>query len=223
MNLALDVRTIIEPSAFAELAAGLFWKPKEMIAVLWAYFDESGEHDAGGALGALMIGGLIAPQQAWKEFDEEWGKALTLEGMTFFHRRDVGPGRDQRFLQIIGEHVGLTMGFMRTAEDRVAQTYEIGFVDCLLQLANVSASIDAVSVVFAKHDEFHGSRGERYRQIVNTNDARLDSVTYGDPKRIRPLQAADLVAHALRSDEGVHKLKDAGCKVFRFRDGRPMS
>jgi hypothetical protein len=30
-----------ERSGFAELTAGVFWKPGEMIAMLWGYFDEA--------------------------------------------------------------------------------------------------------------------------------------------------------------------------------------
>jgi Protein of unknown function (DUF3800) len=223
MNLALDVRPVTMPSAFAELAAGVCWKPEEMIAMLWAYFDESGEHGPKGGLQRLTIGGLIAPIEAWREFDEEWGDVLGAQGMNFFHRRAEGAGRDDRFMRIIGEHVGLVLGFSAAATNSNAETYEISFVDCLLHLANASARTDAVSVVFAKHPEFHSSRGDGYREIVNWRDARLASIAFDDPKRLRPLQAADLVAHALRSDEGVRRLKEAGCKVFRFRDGRPVS
>jgi hypothetical protein len=110
MNLALEVPTArAERSGFAELEAGVFWKPGEMIAMLWGYFDESGDHDTSGELRGLTIGGLIAPLEAWQAFDEEWGKALAYEGITFFHRSEVGQGRDDRFLRIIGEHVGLVL------------------------------------------------------------------------------------------------------------------
>ena len=33
MNIALDVSSVTMPSAFAELAAGVCWKPEEMIAM----------------------------------------------------------------------------------------------------------------------------------------------------------------------------------------------
>jgi hypothetical protein len=113
--------------------------------------------------------------------------------------------------------------FTAATAGRVGETYEISFVDCLLQLANASASADAISVVFAKHPEFHGTRGEGCRNLINWNDARLDQIAFGDPKRLRPLQAADLVAHALRRSEQVERLKKFGCQVFRYMNGRPVS
>ena len=67
--------------------------------MLWAYFDESGEHDASGALRALTIGGLVAPFEAWQQFEKEWRGALRSEGLSTFHRRELGPGRDKRFLK----------------------------------------------------------------------------------------------------------------------------
>jgi Protein of unknown function (DUF3800) len=181
--------------------------------MLWAYFDESGEHDASGALRAL--GGLVAPLEAWQRFEKDWRLALRAEGLSFFHRRELGPGRDERFLQIIASHTPHAFGF--TAPGSQTETaYEIGFVDCLLELANISASEDRISLVFAKHSEFAISKGERYFRLFDWGDIRLNSITFQNPRDIVPLQAADLVAHMLRTDEDRKKL-ERFCRVHRPR------
>jgi hypothetical protein len=51
-NLALKL-PLQERSGFAELVAGLSRKPNEIVAMLWAYFDESGEHSLDGTLTRL--------------------------------------------------------------------------------------------------------------------------------------------------------------------------
>jgi hypothetical protein len=207
-------------TAFAELSSGLFWQPSEVIAMLWAYFDESGEHGPSGELRTLTIGGLVAPFEAWQQFEKDWRAALRSEGLSAFHRRELGPGRDERFLQIITSHVPHALGFTVAAsqiETAASETaYEIGFVDCLLELANISAREDRVSLVFAKHPEFATYKAERYFRLFEWQDIRLSSITFQDPRDIAPLQAADLVAHMLRTDEGRTKL-ERFCRVHRPR------
>jgi hypothetical protein len=146
MNLALKL-PLVEISGFAELAAGLFRKPEEMVAMLWAYFDESGEHDrTSGTLTRLTIGGLIASAEAWKAFDDEWAWALAAKNRRYFHRRDFQLEEVDDFVRIICRHVGHAVSFGAVA-GKTYDAYEKGLVDCLVQAANISAS-DQVSVVF---------------------------------------------------------------------------
>ena len=44
--------------------------------MLWAYFDESGEHDQSGALMRLTIGGGIAPFEEWEALSIRWSALL---------------------------------------------------------------------------------------------------------------------------------------------------
>lgn len=222
MNLALKLP--LAESGFAELAAALFWKPEEAVAMLWAYFDESGEHDkASGALRELTIGGLIAPQEAWQAFDVEWSAALARRDLREFHRRQFNPKGIGQFLEIIARHVRLAISFTVTADSSTSDAYERGLIDCLLQVANVSR-IEEISLVFAIHPEFPANHMKGYFDLVNWDrgGAQLSHLGLSDPKKVQPLQAADLVAHALRSDGAtVRQLEELGCKVFRFRNGRP--
>jgi hypothetical protein len=214
-----------ERSGFAELTAGVFWKPGEMIAMLWGYFDESGEHDPSGELLALTIGGLIAPLDAWQAFDQEWDAALAARGLREFHRRQFRAEGIDEFLKIIARRVGLALSFSAAARGSTSDAYERGLIDCLVQVANASKA-EKVSLMFAMHPEFPVEHIQRYFQIVNWGGggAQLSRLMFGDPRDTPPLQAADLVAHALRSDVGTtRRLQELGCKVFRFRDGWPVS
>jgi hypothetical protein len=57
---------------------------------------------------------------------------------------------------------------------------------------------------------------------VNYGSAQLRGLGVDDPKKVQPLQAADLIAHALRNDVETRRLMELGCRVSRFMDGRPI-
>jgi hypothetical protein len=135
--------------------------------------------------------------------------------LSAFHRRELGPDRDERFLQIISSHVPHAFGFTATGS-QTETAYETSFVDCLLELANISATEDRISLVFAKHSEFAIYKGERYFRLFDWGDIRLNGITFQDPRDIAPLQAADLVAHMLRTNAGRTKL-ERFCRVHRPR------
>lgn len=224
MNVALKLPLPI--TGIAELAAGLFWKPNEIIAMLWAYFDESGEHDrTSGTLTRLTIGGLIAPLTKWQAFEVAWDAALARHNLREFHRREFGPEGIEEFLKIIAHRVGLVIGFSAAVERGTGRpeygAYEKGLVDCLVKVANVSQT-EKISLVFARHSEFQPTDVRGYFDIVNWGSAQLGDVVHSNPRDRSPLQAADLVAHSLRTDVGTQQLRDAGCHVFRWRDGRPV-
>jgi hypothetical protein len=217
-NLALKLPPLV--SGLAELAGGLAWKPNEIVVMLWAYFDESGEHDPGGRLTRLTVGGLIAPLTAWQAFEAEWDATLAKRNLREFHRREFGPEGIEEFVKVIARHVDFVVGFS-AAEGNTYGAYEKGLVDCLVQVANVSQT-DKISLVFAKHSEFQPPDVRGYFNIVNCGSAQLGDLVFSDPKDRSPLQAADLVAHSLRTDAGTQQLREFGCRVFRWLDGRPI-
>jgi hypothetical protein len=66
-----------------EIGRGMGWLPWQAIAMLWGYFDESGEHPAGGNLTRLTFGGGFAPFEAWEALSMEWAAALELAGIHY--------------------------------------------------------------------------------------------------------------------------------------------
>lgn len=217
MNFALK-RDVADVGNFAELSAGLCWKLDERIAMLWAYFDESGKHGPSGELLELTIGGLIASQAAWRALEVEWNAALATAGLREFHGRVFLPAGVEQFVRIIGRHIRLGLGFTAVSVE-TARAYETAFVDCLLQVANLSGTGEPLSVVFAKHPEFRPGRARRFWEIVNVDDARLGSVSFADPAGMPQLQAADLVARLIgRGDAG--PLREVGCRIAQFTNGR---
>ena len=66
---------------FEEIAIGLSLRDDELILMVWAYYDESGEYDHAGRLVRMTVGGCIAPLERWKAFEAQWKEALAREGL----------------------------------------------------------------------------------------------------------------------------------------------
>jgi hypothetical protein len=207
-------------SYFDEMSAALGWGASEGIVMLWAYFDESGEHDrTTGHLRQLTIGGWVAPRAAWEKFDDEWAAALQWAEIPMFHMADFeryeGPFKGWKkekheavlntLLEIIAKHIKDGLGFTNKVfhtqpSHHFTDTYENGLIDCLMHVANRSAYTyqDKVSVVFAKHNDYRKGRVQRVFDFMNYGDARLGSLVVSDPISVLPLQAADIVAYELQ-------------------------
>jgi hypothetical protein len=105
--------------------------------MLWAFFDESGDHSPEGL--RLTIGGLIAPLTAWQDFEVDWDAALSRHNRRAFHRRDF-VGDDGEFVKIIAQHVPYVVGYSATPqphskESKTHEAYEASLVDCLRSVA----------------------------------------------------------------------------------------
>jgi hypothetical protein len=228
-------------SGFDELAAGLGWRPDSEIAMLWAYFDESGEHEPEtGRLKQLTIGGWIASGEEWTRFSKEWRSVLERAGISAFHMRDFahskGDFRDwteekrravlNQLLETIARNVMVGLGFTSRVVDaepsmQFPNAYESALVSCLLHVAGLSARSERkVSVVFARHEEFRGARIQRFFDIVNFGGAQLATFAVSDPRNVEPLQAADIVAYELQrfNRDGTERyplcrLQELGCRI----------
>src|SRR5262249_24692584 len=72
-----------------EIGRGMGWRAGKIIAMLWLYLDESGDHDReSGNLVRLAHGGGIAPFEAWEALSAEWGETLERFEIPMFHRAD---------------------------------------------------------------------------------------------------------------------------------------
>lgn len=71
------------------MAGGLCWDGGDrVIAMIWSYYDESGEYDNSGRLLNMSIGGCVSSLVSWQAFNGAWNKALGAEGLTHFHMTD---------------------------------------------------------------------------------------------------------------------------------------
>jgi hypothetical protein len=230
-------------SQFVEFGAALCWQPIDLIAMLWAYFDESGEYQSDGTLRRLTLGGCIASFENWQSFNQKWRAALDDEGVDVFRmvdfenregefpRCDWGEPRRRKLLGnllgIINQHVPIFVGFanfpikfpdkrrpMRAAYDRLIARSLIN------STSNRRWGIDeGVSIVFASHPEFSPVKVLEYFEIIN-QDKNLESCTTALPQKVLPLQAADLFAYELMKFSKSDRTNDDERYPFRrLREG----
>jgi hypothetical protein len=65
------------------------WHGGTILAMLWMYLDESGEHDRrDGHLRRLALGGGIAPFASWEALSLEWSATLESFEIPMFHMAD---------------------------------------------------------------------------------------------------------------------------------------
>jgi hypothetical protein len=192
---------------------------EDMVTMLWAYFDESGDHDrSSGHLINLTLAGGIATCESWVKFSQDWGNALADEDVGCFHMTDFenykppfdwyldeerttqDTARHQRFLNkllnITTTNIHGAVGFNRHALDTLRATYAECFRDGLGHIVKyLSHELgDQFHLVFAHHDEHKEIRRETSVQAVNFSN-RVLSCSIAYPKHSMPLQVADLIAY----------------------------
>lgn len=225
-------------SYFDELCAGLNWSAESLVAMVWGYFDESGEHDkCTGHFTRLTIAGAIAPCEVWQIFSARWKVILQKAGITtMFHMVDfenrrgpfVGWSEEKRRIvlnQLLDEIIEAApeiVGFV--AEPEPGRHALKDSYDSIIAKMTKEAAIGAfssaipVTMVFAKHKDFSAKRIGEYFDLWN-DTGRLKFGGVADPNSVLPLQAADIIAYELsrwgRRDRPyddrypLRKLKDA--------------
>lgn len=188
--------------------------------MLWFYLDESGEHDrATGALTRLTVAGGMATCEAWRAFDRAWDAMLDEFGLAEFHMVDFeawagpfnflladGETRDQdkhnrllnAALDIIIEHVDHIVGYVAEPEagkpPAIKNAYEANLAKAVKEAA---IGDEPVTMVFAKHRDIKAAKIGAYFDLWDDGDGRLVFGGVGEPKRLLPLQAADILAYEL--------------------------
>jgi Protein of unknown function (DUF3800) len=191
----------------------------EAILVLKAFFDESG-HSASSSF--VCMGGCIASLEAWSAFEKAWEHVLRKYGITCFHMNHFESNRREfkkwenepakhkaclaDLINIMNDHIDLYIGTSANVEDHKLSPppkndpYFNCLMTCIEHIASYVFDLPGdqrVEIVFADHPEF----GARVRQLypkvraVSGMYGKLATDTYGFPRDILPLQAADIVAY----------------------------
>jgi hypothetical protein len=193
----------------------------DIVALIEAYFDESGSHDGSPV---LCIAGFVFTSDACLKLDAEWKAVLDKYGLPFFHMVDCAHGtppfnkltRDQRIaaekemIGIIRKHLLFGMG-VSLCEDDFYEVFPNGYGG---QSAYTWCCWTAISVIhhwIAAHhfdgraayffEAGHKKQGEAnalMQRIFDSPDLRRQYCygghAFADKKQARPLQAADILA-----------------------------
>jgi len=192
------------------------------IAVLRAYFDETGVHDGSGA---VMVCGLVAPCNAWDAFDLDWCTQLDVPKVSHFHAVECQHAKGEfaslsdgikssliwGLADVIGKHRPhmVNAGLKREDWDKgkfpnitnaFKNPYHVCFAHCLGQISKWSeqyADNEPVALVFADQREYKNYAQEIYEAYVECKgvDNNLISLQFAAAKHFPGLQAADLFCY----------------------------
>ena len=219
-----------------EMGIAIAWRQREAVAMVWVYYDESGEYGPDGALVNMSVAGCVAPLAVWQAFCPAWQAALAAEGLTAFHMTDFEawkPPFDFRLpdgardkakhnrllnslLDVMLNHVRRFVAFAAgcpiSAEGKRA--HSLAVEDCIgaaikdAVLAMWPVVGEPLNLVFGEQKHFGYGDVMRYRNFYEWGEAkgRIKTVAMGSPADILPLQAADILAYEMAREQ---------------RDGRP--
>jgi len=205
--------------AFAGLMRALHWPPESGVVMMWAYFDESGEHDRdSGHLRRLTFGGALASCDGWLGLEPKWRAALDSEGLDTFHMTDFEAwqppfdfrlpdgtrdyarhnGLLNKLLDAIGQHVPYTFGFTRAVPTRrkFRASYKAGAIDVVMHMATKSFEFhEGLSVLFARHKDFKPQGYDEIFSFMSADYPQLRTVGSDTPACLCQLQVADVIAY----------------------------
>jgi hypothetical protein len=180
--------------------------------MLCGYFDESGQHDpTTGHLTRLSLGGCMTGQETCQKFSAEWSAILCGSGIQMFHMADFeayqGEFRGwteeqhkqflERLLSIMVRHIKLYIAISHAVTPQrkaFRKTYKRTVITAIAQALNFS---EPGSLMFAEHEEFNLKNLDDYFDGTPF-EGRVESCSTANPKRIVPLQAADLYVYEVK-------------------------
>lgn len=179
------------------------------MALLHAYFDESGTH-AGAP--ATVVSGFIGTAEEWAAVRLKWEAAL---GGKAFHYRKMGGRSFTELREELADILAtstlqvVTGGFLGNWENvvwlgfdwqkRFPTPYHFVMELCISQMevwAKEHWNDDPISLVFSRQKEYR----KRAEEVWNTYRGnglwpKFASFTYGDPDTLPELQTADMIAY----------------------------
>lgn len=214
------------PVDIRDLAWGLF--PNEegerFLALLWAYFDESGTDGTGGH---TVISGFISPIEGWNALKRPWEEELKRAGVDWFHYVDCR-GRNKHYrhfknrddvglhLEILSQIIeelpleGVSVSFsgdwgkvkkVANLGERFPTAYSFCFELCMFKLVEIATlrPNSQIAVVFARQEQY-ANRALGIYDMFKYNNLWPEIVHcgYSDARALYQLQAADMIAWEYR-------------------------
>jgi hypothetical protein len=208
---------------FGHLVDAVLPDGEGMVAVLHAYFDESGTHDGSGRM--CIAGYLFTPHQA-KQFSKAWGATLRAAGVDSFGASDCANGGKQfrgmpvqerdrlarTLIALIREHMTFGVAVVFASDTYEAEStrawrqyYGHAYTTCL-QFCLGEVHKWAARTGYQGHVAYFFEAGHRHQREANermhniARDAKkradflYGSHTFVDKRHARPCDAADYLA-----------------------------
>lgn len=188
--------------------------------MLYAYLDEGGTHAQSPV---VTICGLVASADLWSALEPDWQEKLDNVQVPYFHaapceagdkpyQNVARPFRESLFsglATVIAKHkpIVINVAVKRADWDAAKARGETAFADpyhqvfefAMQQLAQwslVAMSGEPIALMFAKHPHYEEQGEQIFRLYAHSIWGNVfAALAFGNPERIIPLQAADLVTY----------------------------
>lgn len=218
----------MSPVDFESFAWGLLPDgAHRVIAVLFAYFDESGTD---GLLGHTIISGFVASAQTWGAVQARWRDELARVGVWPFHCVEC-VGRNKAYQHFESreqslEHLNALAAIVapydaipiaasfsgdwklvvEKHEDDFAHRYPSAYSFCfeavVEQLNRYSQRFwdsEPIAIIFSEQDQYSARAAEVYAHFKHNGEwQNIIHCGYADPRRVVPLQVADMISWETR-------------------------
>lgn len=223
---------------FSQLGSGLGWQSHTEICMAWLYMDDSGEHGPDGALLRFTLGGGISTIADWEALSYEWADHLrrfSHHGIEWFHMVDF-EARAKPFNIIQGdERKALLNGlldiilryvpfFFGTTDEPSAEPIWLRYGGAVIKTQKeISAAgqtgASPITLVLAKQQ---GIRAARLREMIDQwmDPSVFDFGGFGEPRKICPLQVADIVAYEFSRAMRLNKPEKERYPLTRLKSAR---
>ena len=210
------------------MAGLLLLETPEIVAVLYAYFDETGLHRESPY---TIVSGIVGSLPAWVGMQAMWTKRLAEDQIAAFHATDCRGGHngflkyksDERrrntlwrdLAGYVSGHAFVPVSSMVNKEyfdeiddavfrERFPSPYSLASEDCLGQLEEIGTlSGEIVTALFAEHQQY----GKRLSVVADvykrsrSHAPHIGSILFCRPNYVVPLQAADMLCYETLHDQ----------------------
>jgi hypothetical protein len=182
------------------------------IAVIQAFFDESGTH---GGSDLLVVAGWFGNRKAWKSFIKEWRVCLARAGVPHFHAKD---SRCESLKALLVQAIlkrdlyGVVrsvnpLDFKKYASDSFKNQFGNAYSMCAFECAQemheiaVKNKLDSIAVYYEAGQPNTDFIVKSFNRIMTyIPDFGLSEVSIVSKKDFIPLQAADFLAHTISTN-----------------------
>lgn len=219
MENPVEETQIAKVTVLQEIGCVLRWSKDRLIGMLWAYFDESGEHRKRNPADLLRLSfaGCIAPLENWNAFNAEWQSILDTYKVPYFHAVEFhqtkqgykstyykwAPKKRQLFLdsllKTMTDHISLFFGNkILSGMDKnfqVVYGQQVNGIVPLLAKYSEDFHHDKISFVFSETPEIPNQAIGAWCDTIKIDFPSIELAMMGNPKNLLPLQASDLFAY----------------------------
>jgi hypothetical protein len=185
-----------------------------VVGVVWGFFDESIEQEAGGKPLRLTLGGFYAPWETVESLCEKWRQALEIDGLGSFHMKEIisdehnysaWPKDRQdmlnRYVDILCEHATRFAAYSYPIRDG-RYTFRDGYRPALARAMMINNSLcrdsgERGQIVFAQTSEIKQELIGRFFDRLGYGDY-MDGWAVQKSAANPALQAAEIVARGMK-------------------------